>query len=59
MFVYLDHQRDKLLWISSTTKAFLIDLYFTTSYLKEESDMKKLINTGKKLFYFSLRQLDD
>jgi hypothetical protein len=39
MFVYLDHQRDKLLWISSKTKAFLLDLYFTTAFFKEESEI--------------------
>ena len=28
MYIYLDNNRETFLWISSKTKAFIIDLYF-------------------------------
>lgn len=35
MFIYLDNKSETLLWISSKTKAFLLDLYFTTAIYKK------------------------
>lgn len=42
MNVYLDHKRDKLIWISSQTKAFIIDLYFANVNYRETSDLIKM-----------------
>lgn len=39
MFVYLDNNQEKLLWISSKTKAFLIDLYFTSTFMRQETEI--------------------
>ena len=35
VFIYLDNKSETLLWISSKTKAFLLDLYFTTAIYKK------------------------
>lgn len=35
MTVYLDNNNEKFLWVSSKTKAFLLDLYFTTITINE------------------------
>lgn len=55
MFVYLDNNRDKLMWISSKTKAFLIDLYFTSTFCREDSEIEA-IDPGAH--YFGVRQFD-
>ena len=39
MDVYLDNLREKLLWFSTKTKAFLIDLYFANICLSEEEEL--------------------
>lgn len=36
ILAYLDNRRPNLLWISSKTKAFVIDLYFSTTAYKED-----------------------
>ena len=56
MDVYLDNQREKLLWFSTKTKAFLIDLFFTSICLSEEED---LADKSKKDLYFVVRHFEE
>lgn len=37
MYVYLDSKRETLLWISSKTKAFLVDLYLSAMFIKRDT----------------------
>lgn len=56
MDVYLDNQRDKFLWFSTKTKAFLIDLFFTSICLSEEAE---LANQSNKNLYFVVKQFEE
>lgn len=55
MLAYLDNRRPNLLWVSSKTKAFVIDLYFSTTVFKED---KRAQDLGIKIYSFKIRQLD-
>ena len=57
MFVYLDNKTETLLWISSKTKAFLLDLYFTTAMFKKLTIPQN--DSWIEKYYFSLCQLEE